>query len=319
MMAQIRTLQKNLGFAVAFVAHDVSLVGHFSDRLAVMFAGTIVEIGPTRRIFAAPGHPYTQGLLEPFPSVHGPNVPLRGCPGAPAMRDGAGPADKGEATPLLEAASLTRHFRIGGRFGRPLHAVDDVDLALNEREIVAPVGESGRGKSIVARRFAMVFRPTAGDIRFRGRPVGEILSRRDMLAYRAQVPMVFQDPFSSLNPVHAIGCALDRGLKLHRPSLARYPHQLSGEPPRVVEPGEGCRFRWRCPLAIPLCSQVPPKPRPASPGHDGACHVTVGPHGTQAWGAADDPGHLRPDVLDCARLHQSAKMTAIAMKREHER
>jgi peptide/nickel transport system ATP-binding protein len=337
------------------------------------------------------------------------------------VRDGAESAGEALSAPLLEAVALTRHFRIGGLFGRTLHAVDDVDLALSEREIVALVGESGSGKSTIARLFAMVFRPTAGDIRFRGRSVGEIRSRRDMLAYRAQVPMVFQDPFSSLNPVHTIGYALDRGLKLHRPSLsrvereaeaarvldsvglspgwrtlARYPHELSGgqrqrvgfaralschpkvvladepvsmldvsirigllnlmaqlcddsllsflyithdiasaryvahrvvvmyagqvvesgpteevlhrpvhpytrlllsavpdpraplsitaadvgEPPRVVEPGEGCRFRWRCPLAIPLCSQVTPKRRPAAPGHDGACHVTVGPPGT---------------------------------------
>ncbi|HUZ65389.1 MAG TPA: ABC transporter ATP-binding protein [Acetobacteraceae bacterium] len=326
------------------------------------------------------------------------------------------PEDK--AAPLLEAVSLTRHFRIGGLFGRTLHAVDDVDLSLDEREIVALVGESGSGKSTVARLFAMVFRPTAGDIRFRGRSVREIRSRRDILAYRGEVPMVFQDPFGSLNPVQTVGYALDRGLRLHRPSLsraereaeaarvfdsvglspgrrigARYPHELSGgqrqrvgfaralsvhpkvvladepvsmldvsirigllnlmaqlcdekgisflyithdiasaryiahrvvvmyagqivesgpteevlhrpvhpytrlllsavpdpraalgiteadlgEPPRVIDPGEGCRFRWRCPIAIDICARVTPKRRPASPGHDGACHVTVGP------------------------------------------
>ncbi len=320
--------------------------------------------------------------------------------------------------PLLEAVSLTRHFRIGGLFGRTLHAVDDIGLALREREIVALVGESGSGKSTVARLFAMVFRPTAGDIRFRGRSIGEFRSRRDVLAYRGWVPMVFQDPFSSLNPVHTVGYTLDRGLKLHRPSLsraereaeaarvldsvglspglqmlARYPHELSGgqrqrvgfaralslqpkvvladepvsmldvsirigllnlmarlcdvdglsflyithdiasaryiahrvvvmyagqvvesgpteevlhrpvhpytrlllsavpdpraaldiaatdtgEPPRVIEPGEGCRFRFRCPLAVGLCAEVTPKLRPAAPGHEGACHVTVGP------------------------------------------
>ena len=338
----------------------------------------------------------------------------------PAMREGESAGNGNEAGALLEAVSLTRHFRIGGLFGRTLHAVDDVDLALNAREIVALVGESGSGKSTVARLFAMVFRPTAGDIRFRGRSLREIRSRRDILAYRGQVPMVFQDPFSSLNPVHTIGYALDRGLKLHRPSLSRgereaeairvldsvglspgrrmlgrYPHELSGgqrqrvgfaralscqprvvladepvsmldvsirigllnlmaqlceseglsflyithdiasaryvahrvvvmyagqvvesgpteevlhrpvhpytrlllsavpdpraelniaaadlgEPPRVVEPGEGCRFRWRCPLAVSICAEVTPRLRPASPGHDGACHVTIGQAG----------------------------------------
>ncbi|MGH7121189.1 MAG: ABC transporter ATP-binding protein [Acetobacteraceae bacterium] len=83
LLAQIKILQRRLGFAVIFVTHDMSLVGHFSDRLAVMYAGEIVEIGPTRRIFDFPAHPYTQGLLESFPSVHGPKLPLQGIPGSP--------------------------------------------------------------------------------------------------------------------------------------------------------------------------------------------------------------------------------------------
>ena len=317
--------------------------------------------------------------------------------------------------PLLESVAASRHFRIGGLFGGMLHAVDDLDLVVREREIVALVGESGSGKSTVARLFAMVYRPTSGDILFRGRSLREIRSRRDLLAYRGQVPMVFQDPFSSLNPVHTIGRALNRGLKLHQPSvsaaerereairaleavglaplqtMAKYPHELSGgqrqrvgfaqaltyrptlvladepismldvsirigllnmmarlcgenglsflyithdiasaryvshrvvvmyagmvvesgptedvlhrpvhpytqlllsavpdpqapiritsadigEPPRVVDPGEGCRFRWRCPLAIAVCSQVTPALQPAAPSHEAACHVNA--------------------------------------------
>lgn len=319
-------------------------------------------------------------------------------------------------TPLIEAIGLTKHYRIGGFFGASLHAIDELDLTLQEREIVAVVGESGSGKSTLARLFAMAVQQTAGEIRFRGRSLKEIRSRRDLLAYRGQVPMVFQDPFSSLNPVHTVGYTLDRGLKLHRPSLSRaereaeaagaleavglspardtvakFPHEMSGgqrqrvgfaqalsyhpklvladepvsmldvsirigvlnlmarlceadglsflyithdiasaryiahrvvvmyagkmvesgpteevlhhpvhpytrlllsavpdprapitvaaadigEPPRVINPGVGCRFRWRCPLAIAKCGQVTPVLEPASPGHQAACHVTV--------------------------------------------
>jgi peptide/nickel transport system ATP-binding protein len=83
LMVQVKELQRRLGFAVIFVTHDMSLVGHFSDRLAVMYAGRIVEIGPTRPLFANPQHPYTRGLLDSFPSVYGPKVPLKGIPGAP--------------------------------------------------------------------------------------------------------------------------------------------------------------------------------------------------------------------------------------------
>jgi peptide/nickel transport system ATP-binding protein len=83
LMMQIKELQQELGFAVLFVTHDMSLVSHFSDRLVVMYAAKAVEIGPTREVFAAPGHPYTQGLLDAFPSIRGPRLPLTGIPGSP--------------------------------------------------------------------------------------------------------------------------------------------------------------------------------------------------------------------------------------------
>jgi peptide/nickel transport system ATP-binding protein len=327
--------------------------------------------------------------------------------------DGAVPATSG---PLLATRGLTRHFRIGGLRGHTLHAVDGLDLTIAEREIVALVGESGSGKSTVARLLAMVYRPTSGEIVFRGQSVSSFKRRRDLLGYRSQVPMVFQDPFSSLNPAHTIGYHMERGLKLHRPELdregrrseaervlqlaglvppsavlAKYPFELSGgqrqrvgfaqalsfkpklvladepvsmldvsirigllnvmtslrddqhvsllyithdiasaryvsdrvlvmyaghlvehgptdevlhqplhpytrlllsavpdpraelkvtssdlgEPPRVVGPGEGCRFRWRCPLAQDVCGRVTPRLQEATPGHAAACHVTV--------------------------------------------
>jgi peptide/nickel transport system ATP-binding protein len=83
LMVQIKELQRELGFAVVFVTHDMSLVSHFSDRLLVMYAGQVAETGPTRRVFDRPMHPYSQGLLEAFPSIRGPRVHLTGIPGNP--------------------------------------------------------------------------------------------------------------------------------------------------------------------------------------------------------------------------------------------
>jgi len=83
LMAQIKDLQQRFGFAVIFVTHDMSLVSHFSDRLMVMYAGQVSEVGPTRRLFDAPKHPYTAGLMDAFPSIRGPRVPLAGIPGSP--------------------------------------------------------------------------------------------------------------------------------------------------------------------------------------------------------------------------------------------
>jgi peptide/nickel transport system ATP-binding protein len=83
LMTQIKELQREFGFAVIFVTHDMSLVSHYSDRLLVMYAGQVAESGPTRQIFDSPLHPYSRGLLEAFPSINGAKVPLKGIPGAP--------------------------------------------------------------------------------------------------------------------------------------------------------------------------------------------------------------------------------------------
>ncbi|MGH3470470.1 MAG: ABC transporter ATP-binding protein [Nocardioidaceae bacterium] len=83
LMLQIKQLQRRLGFAVIFVTHDMSVVSHFADRLMVMYAGQIVESGPTRAVFDQPAHPYTRGLLDAFPAINGPKLPLKGIPGSP--------------------------------------------------------------------------------------------------------------------------------------------------------------------------------------------------------------------------------------------
>ncbi len=83
LMSQIKELQRRLGFAVIFVTHDMSLVRHYSDRLMVMYAGQVAELGGTGSIFEDPLHPYTRGLLDAFPSIRGPRRPLTGIPGSP--------------------------------------------------------------------------------------------------------------------------------------------------------------------------------------------------------------------------------------------
>jgi peptide/nickel transport system ATP-binding protein len=156
-------------------------------------------------------------------------------------------------TELLRADHLTRHFKIGGAAAArsTLHAVDDVSFSIGEREIVALAGESGSGKSTVARLLARLYKPTSGQVLYNGKPTRRIRSRKDALEYSSQVPMVFQDPFSSLNPVFRVSHGVLRSLKLHRPELSaaarmaeaervfgvvglgadmlrRYPHELSG-------------------------------------------------------------------------------------------
>jgi ABC-type oligopeptide transport system ATPase subunit len=167
-----------------------------------------------------------------------------------------GPAPSGQPgeEPLLRVDRMSRHFKIGNAVSRKtLHAVDDASFSVGERQIVAVAGESGSGKSTVARVLAKIYKPTSGEVYFQGKPISAIKSRRDRLRYSGDVPMVFQDPFSSINPVFRVSHGVLRALKLHRPDLSkekryaeavrvfdavglnpgadvleRYPHELSG-------------------------------------------------------------------------------------------
>ena len=156
--------------------------------------------------------------------------------------------------PLLRTESLTRHFRVGKLFsGDLLHAVDDVDLTIDRGEIVALVGESGSGKSTIARLLARIYQPTSGEIYFEGVPLSRLRRRSQRLAYAGDVSMVFQDPYSSLNPTYRMAHGIRRGIKLHRKDVsgkggqhevervlgevglvppgamsAKFPHEMSG-------------------------------------------------------------------------------------------
>lgn len=159
------------------------------------------------------------------------------------------------STSILEAVHLKkdfplRSFRLVGE-SRAVHAVEDMSLALYPGKATALVGESGSGKTTVARLLARLYEPTSGEIRFQGTPVTK--GARAVRAYRGQVQYIFQDPFSSLNPVHSVRYHLGRSLKLHHyarnarderqqmlsllervnltPSeqfIDKFPHQLSG-------------------------------------------------------------------------------------------
>jgi oligopeptide/dipeptide ABC transporter ATP-binding protein len=291
LMRQIKELQDRLGFATIFVTHDISLVSQFSDRVLVMYAGQVAELGSTSSLLATPRHPYARALLEAFPSVRGPKIALTGIAGSPpnvaapppgcrfqprcadAMpecssvqpslyhMDGsevrcllyqgvppqtgslAGHSERAAATqvaqpsaatvgqeladghpdeaPLLDVAGLSRQFRLGGlRPRRMLHAVDDVSFTIGRREIVALVGESGSGKSTIARLLTLVYKPDSGEIRFEGKPASDLRGRRDRLAYRGHVPMVFQDPYSSINPAYRVSHGIVRAIELHRPDIS---------------------------------------------------------------------------------------------------
>ncbi len=185
----------------------------------------------------------------------GPLNPAERLGDTPSTRSEPGPVKPLEA-PVLEAIHLRKEFPVhrGVLFGsrRVVRAVEDASLALRPGRVTALVGESGSGKTTVARLLARLYPPTSGTIRFRGWPI-EGSGAAGLRAYRRQVQMVFQDPFSSLNPVHTVQYHLSRPLRIYghahsaaeerlliislleRVSLTpaeqfmrKFPHQLSG-------------------------------------------------------------------------------------------
>src|SRR6185437_7507796 len=172
----------------------------------------------------------SKGSAMTDPGIHDGQAELAGAmmSGNGASASGA-PEGSGESpprsstAPLLRTEGLTRHFKIGSAVSRRrpmLHAVDDFGIEIGEREIVALVGESGSGKSTVARLLAKLYKPTSGEIYFQGTPLSGVRGRRQVLRYRGDVPMVFQDPFASLNPVFRVSHGVMRSLRLHRPDLS---------------------------------------------------------------------------------------------------
>jgi len=159
-----------------------------------------------------------------------------------------------DGVPILEARNLVKHFHIGGMLSRQVvRAVQDVSLSLYRGHVTALVGESGSGKSTIARMLVRLYQPTEGEILYKGENVLKSRGRQAMLRYRSRVQMIFQDPFSSLNPVHTVEHQLKRPLLIHRRTrskkemeerlqellftvactpqydfLSKYPHQLSG-------------------------------------------------------------------------------------------
>ena len=120
----------------------------------------------------------------------------------------------------LELRGVTKDYRVrDGMRGSTLRAVDDVSLVLEPGRTIALVGQSGSGKSTIAKMLLQLERPTSGQILVDGKPVPR--SRRGRHAYRGQVQMVFQDPFASLNPYHSIGHHIARPIQLHHPGLGR--------------------------------------------------------------------------------------------------
>jgi len=235
----MKQMQERLGTSIILITHDLGVVAGMCDRVIVMKEGEIVEEGTTEEIFANPQHPYTKRLLHALPKLHEKKEPKQ----PPHLAQ-----DIDLTVPLIEVRNLSKHFDL--KKGELLKAVDDLSFRIFPGETLGLVGESGSGKSTTGRAILQLHEPTDGEVLYKGVPVTR-LSKNELKSMRRHMQIIFQDPYSSLNPrkkvLDIIGEALDvhklttsteqrrarveellELVGLKKEHALRYPHEFSG-------------------------------------------------------------------------------------------
>ena len=232
----LRQLQAETGMGMIFITHDLGVVAEIADDVAVMHNGEIMERGTVQQILSHPKHPYTQGLLACRPPM---DVRLKRLPVVKEFLDGQWQGGKEQIlkdlqitneerqvhlkqlysqSPILKVEHLQTWYPLRkGVFSRVyghVKAVDDVSLEVYEGETLGLVGESGCGKTTLGRSILRLVEPTGGKVWFDGIEV-TALKGQALRDFRKQAQIVFQDPYSSLNPRITIGEAIAEPMQVH--------------------------------------------------------------------------------------------------------
>lgn len=256
----LKELQKKHGISILFISHDLGVISQIADEVLVMYKGEIVENGPKNKVLAFPDHPYTKGLLNCRPEKSlktGWLTTLADFLDNPTSKktteDEIINNENQESTIILEVKCVSKHYGLRkGVFGKIVKnniAVKNVNFYVKQGETLGLVGESGCGKTTLGRTIVQLIKSTSGSIYFKG-VVLDNLSKKQLKDFRKKVQIIFQDPYSSLNPkktigdlileplkVHKIGKSNERKqmvfdildkVKLERSSYYKYPHEFSG-------------------------------------------------------------------------------------------
>ncbi len=208
----IRRLTIERGVGVILITHDMGVISDVTDRVTVMYDGAVVESGPTDQVLSKAEHPYTQSLISAVPRpdkrLHRfPQVSYGGRETRFAIDEIAGQwtrVEQDENAPLIEVQNVSKRFlerrSILPRFRTYFTAVDDVSFEIMPGEVFGLVGESGSGKSTVARLISGLHNLDAGQVKFAGKVVSDPSDTATRAAFLQDLQMIFQDPYSSLNP-----------------------------------------------------------------------------------------------------------------------
>lgn len=212
---------------ILFITHDFGVVSEIADRVAVMRHGQLVEVGPREQILSDPQHEYTKALLAAVPKL------------APR----AARAVSGD--PVLVVNDLSKTYRSGGflkKSRREVHAVIDANLEIRRGETLGVVGESGSGKTTLSQCIIRMVEPSTGQVQIVGQDF-LALKGKDLRAARQRVQIIFQDPYTSLDPRQKVGDAIAEGPVIHGTDL-REATQISHDLLRAVglEPGAAERY-----------------------------------------------------------------------------
>jgi peptide/nickel transport system ATP-binding protein len=275
----LRNLQRKHNMGIIFITHDLGVVAEIADRVLVMYKGNIVEQGPVKEVLIAPKHAYTKGLLACRPPVD------KVLKALPTVSDFMFVNEKGELTsktqsissvfesltvsqtsknqerqllygqePILKLKNIQVEFPISktffGKTKEVVKAVNQVSFDIYPGETLGLVGESGCGKTTLGRAILQLIKPKSGEVWYNGIDLVQC-SEDKMRFYRKELQIVFQDPYSSLNPRMTIGEAIKEPMEVHGIGFSnkerkekvqellvkvgltpeiydRYPHEFSG-------------------------------------------------------------------------------------------
>jgi len=275
-LSLLNSIREKYGMAMLFISHDLGIVAEIADSVAVMSKGVIVECNDIHSIFTNPQHPYTQGLIACRPPT---DIRLKTLPTVNSFlteQEAKGtdssnnqifnrieirPEERKErldklykSKPILEVKDINTEFVTGrswtGKTKKSLKAVNHVSIDVFEGETLGLVGESGCGKTTLGRTILRLVNSASGQIIYKGIDITH-LSRSEMRAFRKNMQIIFQDPYSALNPRMSVGTAITEPMQVHgiisnsndrkqkaidllgkvglnEQFFERYPHEMSG-------------------------------------------------------------------------------------------